>query len=122
MVNGGQDVGVWECVNGVEIMIVSSTKGVVKKMMDTSVLWKLMVQLRSKGITVTSCTREDKSLTRTTWYASVKTSLGIGEGYDIRDDLESLGYVLMYLLRGRRDDLESLGYVLMYLLRGRLDT
>lgn len=75
--------------------------------------------------------RENKNLTGTARYASVNTHLGIGERlYVLLSILITDPTYNVYFLfslcfialaeQSRRDDLESLGYVLMYFLRGRL--
>ncbi|XP_048623494.1 casein kinase 1-like protein 8 isoform X1 [Brassica napus] len=70
--------------------------------------------------------RENKNLTGTARYASVNTHLGIGECcFALLLFYASIIFVNLKLRclaaeQSRRDDLESLGYVLMYFLRGSL--
>lgn len=67
--------------------------------------------------------RENKNLTGTARYTSINTHLGVGTSLcisllaDREWRTESLS---AHLEQSRRDDMESLGYVLMYFLRGSL--
>ena len=74
--------------------------------------------------------RENKNLTGTARYASVNTHLGVGELSCLTyfncllvscpSLIQQLSVPHFSAEQSRRDDLESLGYVLMYFLRGRL--
>uniref|UniRef100_R7VZS2 non-specific serine/threonine protein kinase n=1 Tax=Aegilops tauschii TaxID=37682 RepID=R7VZS2_AEGTA len=69
--------------------------GLAKKYRDTSTHQHIPYRLYDKCVLKY---RENKNLTGTARYASVSTHLGIEQSR--RDDMESLGYVLMYFLRG----------------------
>jgi len=59
---------------------------------------------------------DGKSLTGTARYASINTHLGIG-----KNTTNQYKYLLLYYIdQSRRDDLESLGYILIYFLKGEL--
>ena len=72
--------------------------------------------------------RENKNLTGTARYASINTHIGIGTANGLAFFLllascflTSWGIkLLLFSEQSRRDDLESLGYVLMYFIRGSL--
>ncbi|KAG9140928.1 hypothetical protein Leryth_010449 [Lithospermum erythrorhizon] len=73
--------------------------------------------------------KENKNLTGTARYASMNTHLGIGKCpssfvncYLARLSAQYFELILLFtnIEQSRRDDLESLGYVLMYFLRGSL--
>jgi len=68
--------------------------------------------------------RENKNLTGTARYASCNTHLGIGKKcWHSLSLCKSKSLLLIFWVlfteQSRRDDLESLGYVLLYFLRGR---
>lgn len=75
--------------------------------------------------------RENKNLTGTARYASCNTHLGIGKSREViklrhtkkklkkKNKMSLSSIALLLAEQSRRDDLESLGYVLLYFLRGR---
>lgn len=63
--------------------------------------------------------RDDKSLTGTARYASIFTHLGIGLVFSSHSFTMEL-ILILFLEQSRRDDLESLGYILVYFLKGSL--
>ncbi|KAK6944939.1 Protein kinase domain [Dillenia turbinata] len=70
--------------------------------------------------------KENKNLTGTARYASCNTHLGIGKEngclpyFVLLCNVMSLHISSFFIEQSRRDDLESLGYVLLYFLRGSL--
>jgi casein kinase 1 len=70
--------------------------------------------------------RERKSLSGTARYMSINTHLGRGNERQIEKAIDGFSYVfaksnvLFFLEQSRRDDLEALGHVFMYFLRGSL--
>jgi casein kinase I family protein HRR25 len=61
--------------------------------------------------------RENKNLTGTARYTSINTHLGVGE---CSLTVRAWTVLMTRAEQSRRDDMESLGYVLMYFLRGSL--
>lgn len=64
--------------------------------------------------------RDDKSLTGTARYASIFTHLGIGLIFFCFFSFFLFYLCELFLEQSRRDDLESLGYILVYFLKGAL--
>ena len=64
--------------------------------------------------------RENKNLTGTPRYASVNTHLGIGKFDRVHYQSLIVDPFLFLSEQSRRDDLESLGYILVYFCRGQL--
>lgn len=71
------------------------------------------------------CNRENKNLTGTARYASCNTHLGFGNHLSFASagwfpsHFKLLLLCFLSIEQSRRDDVESLGYVLLYFLRGR---
>ena len=63
--------------------------------------------------------REDKNLTGTARYASINAHLGIEQRLDYIK-ISKMMIIVFFVYSSRRDDMESLGYVLMYFNRGSL--
>jgi casein kinase I family protein HRR25 len=64
--------------------------------------------------------RENKNLTGTARYASINTHLGVGKSKLQPDHHLRLLIPFFYTEQSRRDDMESLGYVMLYFCRGSL--
>src|SRR6202035_3772477 len=60
--------------------------------------------------------KDNKNLTGTARYASINTHLGVGKYLSVAMYFPS--YMLTCLEQSRRDDMESLGYIMLYFCRG----